>query len=335
MSRGSTISSAANTKEHHDLAFGDLHLNENPRDAYRHEFMKALPNLISKLGPDRLIILGDLTDEKDRHSAWLVNTLVDYFCVLLQKVREIIVLRGNHDYIDEDNPFFAFLRRIERVRFISHPCYLFGDLFLPHTLDYKTEWQRITRHVPVAYSHNTFAGAIGDSGHALSGGIPPTDVPVDIIVSGDIHYPQVTDKVHYAGAPYRIDFGDNFEPRILRRRGNRITSIGVGHLAPQKRLLELVSPDDREVRGAQRGDIVKIRVALRYKDVANWADIRQHIAAWAEEEGWVYSISPQVHYQPGARTTTATNISDEDLLRQYAKVKGLDKDTLQTGLELL
>jgi len=41
------------------LLTGDIHLSENPRDAYRFEFLGWLGNLIKRKSVERLIILGD------------------------------------------------------------------------------------------------------------------------------------------------------------------------------------------------------------------------------------------------------------------------------------
>ena len=90
------------------LVTGDWHFSDNPRDDYRHAYMKKLMRLIKRKKVNNLIVLGDLTEEKDRHSAWLVNQVVLHFAELSQLCK-IYILRGNHDYVDPDTPFFSFL----------------------------------------------------------------------------------------------------------------------------------------------------------------------------------------------------------------------------------
>src|SRR6185437_9098321 len=66
----------------------------------------------------------------------------------------------------------------------------------------------------------TYRGCVMDNGMRAPGG-----VPVDVfgnfkgqVLSGDIHVPQRLREPYgpeYIGAPYHIDFGDKFTPRVL------------------------------------------------------------------------------------------------------------------------
>lgn len=329
MSLSSRKSSPALTS---DLITGDLHLNDNPRDLYRHGFVATvLFDMLRQHKPDRLVILGDLTEEKDRHSAWLVNKIVDHFRKLLARVPEVVIVRGNHDYLDEGNPFFGFLGNFEGLDFISKPWIDDDDvLWLPHTVNYKRDWAKLERGL-IAYTHNTF-----DDFKFQQHGIPLEAIPADRIISGDIHIPHEVGNLTYVGAPYRVNFGDDYEPRVLLRKGGKFTSIETGDLVPQKRLIELASPKHRPKDMANPRDIVKIRAALEYSDLANWNTIRNGIATWAQEKEFVvYSITPVVHYEPGARTPTTKRKSDRKFVEDYGRVRGIDEATLKTGLGML
>jgi DNA repair exonuclease SbcCD nuclease subunit len=266
-----------------DLVVGDPHLNDNPRDAYRHKFFAdVLPGILADRRPDRLIVTGDITDEKDRHSAWLVNKVVSHFHMLTSHVPEIVILKGNHDYEDENNPFFHFLNRIPGLRFVSHVVRRQGILFLPHTTDYKCDWAE-RKEAPLAYAHNTFEGALGGNATKLHG-VPLEACPATTVISGDVHVPQTLGKVVYVGAPYRIDFGDDFEPRLLlvHLTNNWLsswTSIPTGELVPQKRLLEMANVEERKAPNCRPGDILKIRVNLKYRDVADWQLVKEYAGA--------------------------------------------------------
>jgi hypothetical protein len=201
--------------------------------------MDTIAALIKKHKVDELIVLGDLTEEKDYHPATLVNALVDVIYSFSQ-LCEVIILRGNHDYTSIDCPFFQFLRRMDRVRWLNTVTRLklsIGDcLFLPHTRDYKTDWAKLPQleELDWIFAHNTFEGSVTEHGKRLSG-IPTTFFDDFRVISGDIHAPQDVGSVRYVGAPYQIDFGDLFEPRVLLLDRMGIKSISV--FGPQKRLL--------------------------------------------------------------------------------------------------
>ena len=57
------------------LVIGDLHLTDQPKDAYRFGIFKWIKKQIEKHQPEYTVILGDLTDKKDKHSAGLVNRI--------------------------------------------------------------------------------------------------------------------------------------------------------------------------------------------------------------------------------------------------------------------
>lgn len=117
-----------------DLFVGDLHLNDTARDAYRHNFQWWLLDQVKKIKPRRVIFVGDFTDAKDQHRAWLVNKIAGYFDRLSRET-DIVALMGNHDYLDPDNPFFAFLSHIPGITWVMRPKAIDGWLFLPHTRD--------------------------------------------------------------------------------------------------------------------------------------------------------------------------------------------------------
>src|ERR1700761_5938869 len=99
---------------------GDLHLTDHVRDQYRFGIFKWIQQQQEKYKPAATFLLGDLTDSKDRHSATLVNKIVNGLTSLKPPV---YILEGNHDYkADKKNPFFRFLNHIEGLRFITEPA---------------------------------------------------------------------------------------------------------------------------------------------------------------------------------------------------------------------
>lgn len=338
------------------LVTADLHFSDNPRDAYRLQFLKTLHNIACKHKVDEILILGDLCQEKDNHPARLVNTIVNGFAAIAKSGISIVILRGNHDGMTPDNPFFQFMRHIERIQWISKPTVRHGDLFLPHTLDHEHDWhdaliiiQAHHGNADLIFAHNTFTGTRSANGHKLSG-IPTTIFPKGaVIISGDVHEPQDVGPVRYVGAPYRVDHGDEYEPRVLLIDDEGIRSIRVA--GPQKRLIgcrwptkpsEFKPPFSRPFSDAafakcKASDILKIRVTIEMAQREQWAEIRDAIRAWGDQKKLViHTVQPIVEFTPGKKNAAAQYApkTDEDLIREYARRRGLDKPTLETGLDI-
>ncbi len=321
----------------------DLSLTDNPRDEYRWLFLEhTLPSLLRTEGAQALYVLGDITEEKDNHGAWLVNRVSDAFYKLAQLVKAIIILRGNHDYAGSGFPFFTFLDMLPNVQFISEPVG-FGDghLFLPHTTNYRRDWEVWKdefRRYPLVFAHNTFEGAMANG--ILLPGIPPSYFPPSCkIIAGDVHTPQVHGKVTYVGAPYTVDFGDDYDPRVLVMHEQfRFEPIAVP--GPQKRLVILDRNGLPETkRGCNKGDILKIRVALAKQDYAQWSEIRDKVRKMATDQGFqVYAVEPIVQKadrSDAVRKRRGNTETDEELLRRYASIHKIDPKTLKVGMELL
>jgi Calcineurin-like phosphoesterase len=318
------------------ICTADWQLADGNRDRYRIDFVRQrLPQIIKKYQPDQLLVLGDITESKDQHPASLVNEVVG--CIYdLSQLCHVIILRGNHEYISIENPFFEFVNRFDNVKWINKPEEWAGSLFLPHTRNYKQDWKDTDFNgYDYIFAHNIFAGVNPVNGHSL-GGIPPSIFPKDaIVISGDVHEPQSFDCITYVGAPFTVDFGDNYQPRLLLLDDDRRVSIKVG--GQQKRLVNVYWPDKFE-HNAHPNDIVKIQVHLEMQHVAKWAEIRAEVESWAKEQSLIVNvISPIVAYVKGDRKAVTKHESktDEQYIDSYASRLGIDKDTLSTGKKML
>lgn len=334
------------------LAIADLHLTDpqNKVDLHRHEFISALPGILARRKPDALVILGDLTEEKDRHSANLVNMVVQELSEIAAEV-PVAVLMGNHDYLNEGHPFFAFIDRIPNIEWIgkvssasdlkSQKLRSVFDrcLFLPHTRNYKEDWADQINHIGfddyrIIFAHNTFNGAEVGWGRKLDG------IPLDIfpkkarIVAGDIHVPQTLGPVTYVGAPYHVNFGDDYKPRMLSITGD-LVSVGCWAW-PQKRLLEIADISELPSK-VNEGDIYKVRVAIG--TMTDWASIHGSVREWAAERGvMLFRCEPVMTHRvvnKRVKVEASEAPNDEKLVRQYAKRHTLEEKTLAVGLELL
>lgn len=320
------------------LITGDLHETDNPRDAYRGVFLSCtLRDLIQKHNCSTLILLGDLTEAKDRHPACLVNRVVNGIANIARDGTRVIIVQGNHDYKEADNPFFRFLDNIDGVTYVYRPMKADRAYFLPHSYQAEEDWSRLAfeDRSPLVYCHQTFAGATGGFGRKMDG------LELDLlprsakIISGDIHVPQKLKNLTYVGAPYRINFGDDYDPRVLLLNDGRFTSIPVP--GSQKRVLgvsgHIISGEYEE------GDIVRINVAIAREDYAKWGETRQAWRRWAAERGLtIESIMPIVADRKPERkkkVTRAAPATDAELLDSYGKAHDVDDRTLKVGKEML
>jgi DNA repair exonuclease SbcCD nuclease subunit len=317
------------------LITGDLHFSHNPRDAYRFGFMKWFRKLARDRKPDRIIIAGDLTEEKDRHPSKLVNEVVDHVHALAQ-IAPVIALEGNHDYKDEGHAFFKFLRRIENTRWIAKPTALDdGVLLLPHTNDYKNCWGDIDMaQYPTIVCHQTFNGANVGFGRGLDG------IPLDVLprksttFCGDVHVPQEMEQLVYIGAPYHVDFGDDYEARVIECNGREWVSVDTSTL-PQKRAFNITRPADLNRQVWNKGDLIQITVEV--DDMSDWPTLRDNIQGMCGERGLrVWAIKPKVMKKAVRRQHKVADArSDLDVLKAFGRRHGLSTAIMKRGEKLL
>lgn len=325
------------------LVSADLHLGSNPRDSYRDDVFQRIETIMVKHKAERLLLLGDLTEEKDRHSADLVNWVFEQLYDLSQKY-QVFVLRGNHDGFDPTLPFFAFIGKLPNVKWINQPKSIQLDglgkcLFLPHTHNHKKDWKDVKLDkADWIFCHNSFEGAQSESGSILKG--IKTDVfpPWAKVISGDIHVPQVIDCVTYVGAPHTIDFGDKYKPRVLLLEGDTKTSISIP--GPQKVVLTLKSGDMSEDQPVHKGDVLKIIIKLKADDYAHWPQIQKDYREWGEGLGCKVA---EVTYEKVSNTlklsatssVRSSRVNDKALMKVYGERRKLSRARLRTGLWLM
>lgn len=331
------------------IVVGDPHLTDKPMERYRHHFLGHwLLDYVGEQQPDALLILGDLTEEKDRHPAGLVNAVAEYMHNLAG-LCPVVVLMGNHDYATEDVPFFDFLGRIKNIEFVRYPTHghemragfakaFRNTLLLPHTRDHDRDWKGMSfADADMVFAHNTFEGANGEHGHRLSG-IPESALNGAPVLAGDVHKPQKVGGVTYLGAPYTIDFGDDYEPRIAKYEGGKLKFTSVNML-PQKRLIELKATTDLvdHKHECHPGDLLKVRVPV--DDMDGWKRICDGIREDAAKlEVSVERIEPIIlgkTKRKQSKVSASKATSDKEILVQFADRHRLDDATFEVGLDLL
>lgn len=321
------------------LITADWQISPNPRDSYRWTNLIQIAGLIEKYKATALLILGDLTEEKNCHSDVLVNELTELL-YLFSCMCPVYILQGNHDAVDFIHPaYFHFLHNIQNIHWISCPTRKLGCLFLPFTHTPEKDWTtNLFEPKPDwIFAHQTFANAVTEGGFQLRG------IPLDLlpagsrVISGDIHKPQeLTDgqrTVTYVGSPYLVDFGDDFEPRVLIVNDNSMCSIPM--TGPQKRLLDLGVGNDPP--WPNPGDIIKVRYQLNAHEREHWPEIKARIRKELEARGCeVFVIQPIAPPSaPLSARTSRRPRSDEQIMRDFAKRQKVPDPTLGVGLEIV
>jgi hypothetical protein len=323
------------------IVTADLHLAENSRDAYRFQFLEdTLPQFIEKYKATRVLVLGDLCEVKDSHRAPLVNRIVDGFAALAELV-DVYILKGNHDYVAEDAPYYRFLRHLPRVHWIGEVTRLklrgLGEcLFLPHTKHMEDDWvDHMFDGADWFFCHQTFGGADLGQGFKVEGVAPPFTRNAKVI-SGDVHVPQKLGPVTYVGSPYAVDFGDRFQPRVLLLTEGQIPKT-IPVPGPQKRLVVLTERHQQYPEDVETGDVVKVRIVLAHGSTTSRAEWREAAHAWADKAGVVlYTVeivAPKAERLE--RTDPSRTRTDEQLVRAYATKMGKDKTTVAVGLKIV
>lgn len=270
------------------LLVSDLHLTVNPRDEYRWKIFEQMKTYVTKYKIGTVIIAGDLTDAKDNHSSLLVNRLVHQLAVLAQETKpypRVVILRGNHDGVNPDWPFFMFLNSLNGVEFIAYPKRdtIAGAtvILLPHTRIPEKQWQYWLPKCELAevcIAHMTINGAKSEHGQVLKGvdkkwlheiGIP--------IYSGDVHVPQVIKNLTYIGAPFPIKFGDNFSPRcIYFDRDGEEYVIDLKNI--KRALVVIKSKNDlTKLDSLEENDQVKVRITLHRSSLPEWVRLQASV----------------------------------------------------------
>lgn len=332
------------------LLTADLHLTDNPRDADRWNLFPWLQKQITKTGAKHIIILGDLTDAKDKHPSTLVNRFVRELETLAAKA-QVIILKGNHDYIDEKIPFFDFTDLLHNVLFITSPAELEIDdgtnqggrtkrrcLFLPSTRDHETAWKPLD-FSPYFYifCHQTFDGSLAENGMRL-GGVPPS-VFKGIkakVWSGDIHtQQQVSQNIEHVGAPYRIDFGDPYTPRVVLLKHGKAEDLHFP--AVRKELLVINQIEDLNL-DLPPGSQVKVRAMVKRADHGDWPKMRRQIQEIIKAKGWdSYGIESERPKEDKvlAKKVAVKGAKPQDIVKKFAADKKLSKELATAGQEFL
>ena len=323
----------------------DLHLTASPADEYRWQLFPWLAKECKAENARTLLLLGDLTDAKDYHSAELVNRIVLNVTLLTTAVERVVILMGNHDYLRAGHMYFEFLARLPGVEVVTTPTEdIDGELamFLPFTRTPATDWhEQDFSHYAYVFMHQTVKGSVASNGQRMEGeALNGTLALAGKVYSGDIHVPQVIGEVEYVGSPYHVHFGDAFEPRCVVIDNDR-RAFDLHYPAPRRLMLNATSQEDLQTAllVAEPGDQVKARIVLPEADKHRWRQIAKEVREFAgrgTDPINLVSLELRVAKERkraviGERTR---GLTVADAVYRYCDDNALGGDVLDVGLEL-
>lgn len=338
------------------LLASDLHLSSAPSSEYRWRLFDQLGKLQQQHSIATLVLLGDLTDAKDGHTAALVNRIVSTLATL--PFEEVVILSGNHDWLKAGEEFFRFLNYFPTMQFITAPTLLpiVGKkwhsaltLFLPYSKTPAADWAALDRQlwdVDYVFMHQTIKGSIASNGQVMEG-----EELLDLstvlstrtkVYSGDIHVPQTVGLVEYVGSPYHVHFGDKFKPRVVLLNGKgEAEDINLPNV--QRLTVKVSSVSELRRVELRKGDHVKLRMELAESDKHAWLKIkREAVAVLEAAEVEVYGVellvrkaARRVALRGDSGPITSRVRSLEDHLAAFVVAESLGGDALEAGLDIV
>lgn len=278
------------------MTISDLHLTEKSEDEYRWKVFDWVLDQARKNKCDRIWIMGDVLDKKDRHPSELVNRVVRCLTKLAKEF-DLTILMGNHDYLKEEHPFLGFINNIANIRFITKPVFDEKDkiYWLPHTRTPLEDWKNIDfSKANLVCMHQSVIGCIVSNLHELNHGLdldlftPHRETLT--LISGDIHVPQIVVskqvELEYIGTPYPISFGDDYRPRGVVITEEGITDSVFTDFIKKLHLKIDSSSNLDEIKATTRlveNDQIIVTIELHPADFENWSKIRTSVISWARQ----------------------------------------------------
>ena len=329
----------------------DLHFTDNTRDEYRWGLFPWLREQVTDLNAKQVALLGDITDQKDRHSATLVNRLVNEVRQLAE-LCDVLILCGNHDGVDLRNPFLAFLEsfksNITFIYKITSYWLRLGDtavhcLFLPCTRDWRTDWVGIDfNKYDYVFTHATYDGAKSETGIELEGVAPSLFKDYKgKVYSGDIHVPQkIGRNIEYVGSPYRCRFGDNYTPRVVFLDRHRHPH-DLSYPCISKHTVTIVTMSDLDDEAdrlkIKAKDQVKVKVKLPRSRFPEWDKMKDEIKHYAEQHGWEL-FGPELHQLEDRsikRLEMTPYKTPDNIITAYGQANKLTQRQVGIGLSIV
>lgn len=283
------------------LIISDLHLTDNPNEAYRWDIFNWTKTTLEEGNCTHLFILGDIFDKKDRHPAKIVNQLASTLMEISIKY-PIYILQGNHDYLLREHPFLSFLDHFDNITWISKPTTItianLNMLWLPHSRNPVEEWETLfTQPFDFVFMHQSVIGCKVSNYYEMNCGLDLAWLEAKAkcpIISGDIHVPQTIRSLTYVGTQHPVAFGDDYDCRalLLHTTTNKNVKMKTWELeslpiSTIKRHSIIISNLDDLTQMYKNGvlrarDQAKIKIVLASDQISQWSTLKELVTVWCE-----------------------------------------------------
>lgn len=342
------------------LITADLHLTDHPMDEYRWEMLDTLFNMCCEKNINTLIILGDITVKKDRHSSILVNRFVNTLHNFFDANIEIKILMGNHDYIDINYPYFKFLNYFPGCNMIISPCIISRVLYIPHGFNVVNVLHQYNKNRDFDFIciHHSITGFSMGYNNIIIGneGVSPkvlksqTNVPV---FSGHIHTSQDKSLYHYIGAPYSIAFGDFGKYRVFVLKHDKkeieVASVDLPRTT-MKKVIDLCIPEKHGnslipwiekqnfFEDFKSGDLLRFTI---HGNIDECLEARQYIISYCQDIGILldnFSIMVDTNRKNNQKDgyDKFKHINEpKTIFKEYCDSNNLDSIYIDSGINIM
>jgi len=321
------------------LLVTDLHLTDNAIESYRWNIFEFLYRIVKAKKVDRILVLGDVVDRKDRHSGSLVNRMIYEFGKLCCHTK-VTILAGNHDK-PLNGPYYWEFLCTEDLAYITKPTFQDDVWLLPFTANPVEDWKELDlASAKALFMHQTVVGSLVEGGRRID--YSPYEMPAlpkIPIFSGDVHCPQDVAGLTYVGTPYPVRFGENWKHRVILIENEDFENYKEIHVPGIKRLI-LDIKSASELPKLKAGDQVRIRFALANESFQDWPIEQEKIKLWAKKCG-VEVVSMEASMIGEGFGQDVSNINKletmppEELIRKFGLEKKLEENVISVGIQLL
>ena len=316
---------------------GDWHLDSDPKHKYRWEALRELMMKIRELYKQiydnyRLIILGDLTEKKDKHDADLVNRLMKFLNSLTDYCKIDIVM-GNHDFVDPTKPFFKFVNEHDRINFYDYFKRDDMNIFIPYHGE-EESWMA----GDYVFMHEDFKEAVYDDGQQSRSNRSIKSLSLrnfKHVFSGHVHRPQVIgDKFTYVGSPYPINFHqEDWDYSFIVIKDGLIKNEYLKY--PKRITINIRSLTQVEDIDLNVGDHAKFIVNVLPSTFQKYPEIKRAIKDKCIEKGIIFYGCRMNKIEVKKQEVKKERINEyPDIIKDFGKREGLKKETIDIALEL-
>jgi len=303
------------------LLFSDLHLSPKTFDTCMQVLRRVHSEALTRNVP--VGFLGDFFDHVYNKGTLPVDILNELLRFFAEEWRvPMTMIPGNHDYFDAsetEHGLTPFKYASNLITVLDEPTVINNRLWMPWRRDPVVCKQIIGAHpdVDVIFGHFDIIGfklnAKRISTEGLSLEMFPPGIPV---YTGHYHTPQSYQRIVYLGSPYQLTLSEAEDKKallILNEKADIDCKIPIDIGRKQykwtpselvARSAELRSNDRVSVTGQTPIELVR---ELREKGVQ--VDIKRQIV------------------EIETRIKEPASMSEKQLLREYAKIHGIDQDT--------